>query len=127
MAKYFVWLHTRLDELPPIFLQALLEIILDRVVEELCDQLVARAALRHTDERSGDKLVAGLRDYYFVQDDFQSSLEEDWRVFIQTAVEDQRQSTWARDNFVGPRLGTLGQAEHSLNKHCELMQGWGAK
>ena len=113
MAKYFVWLHTRLDELPPIFLQALLEVSSDKVVEELCDQLVARAALRHTkslslvcQERAQWRQVGRGAPRLLCPSWLAVELkEEEWRVFIQTAVEDQRQSTWACDNFVGPRLG----------------------
>ena len=68
-----------------------------------------------------------------IQDELQWSLGEEGRLFVQTAAEDQRQSTWTCDSFVvlgldeACYLSALGQAEHSLNKDCELMQGWGAK
>ena len=56
-----------------------------------------------------------------IQDELQWSLGEEGRLFVQTAAEDQRQSTWTCDSFV-----VLG-----LDEACYLsalgMQGWGAK
>ena len=57
----------------------------------LCKLLDLSAALGVQEERSGSNLH---------QDKLQWSLEEEGRRVIQTAADDQRQSTWACDSFV---------------------------